>query len=96
MVCGGGPYTPDQVAAALEFERADRVDQIPADSRAAASLVDGSAATVFGLTRTRLVRAAGQLADRAVAQISTSTATTDLTSSASTASTPSTSPGVGS
>jgi MinD-like ATPase involved in chromosome partitioning or flagellar assembly len=96
VVCGGGPYTPDQVAAALKFERADRVDQIPADSRAAASLVDGSAATMFGLTRTRLVRAAGQLADRAVAQISTSTATTDLTSSASTGYAPSRLPGVGS
>ena len=80
VVCGAGPYTPDQVAASLGFERADRVDRIPADPRAAASLVDGSAATVFGLTRTRLVRAAAQLADRLVVEASTSTSTADLPS----------------
>jgi MinD-like ATPase involved in chromosome partitioning or flagellar assembly len=79
VVCGAGPYTPDQVALALEFERADRVDHIPADPRGAAALVDGSAATVFGLTRTRLVRAAGQLADRITAEVSIATSAADLT-----------------
>jgi MinD-like ATPase involved in chromosome partitioning or flagellar assembly len=74
VVNGGGPYTRDQVREALEIEGADRVDQIPADPRAAASLVDGSTATVFGLHRTRLVRAAGQLADRIGAQAAVSTA----------------------
>jgi len=73
VVNGAGPYTPAQVGEALEFERADHVDQIPADPRAAASLVDGSTATVFGLVRTRLVRAAAQLADQATAQTVTST-----------------------
>jgi MinD-like ATPase involved in chromosome partitioning or flagellar assembly len=80
VVCGAGPYTLDQVAEALEIDRKDRVDQIPADARAAASLVDGSAATVFGLTRSRLVRAAARLADRVTAQVSTSASTADLAS----------------
>ncbi len=71
VVSGAGPYAPDQVAGAVGFERADRVDRIPADPRAAAALVDGSTSTVFGLTRTRLVRAAAQLADRISAQVST-------------------------
>ena len=43
VVNGAGPYAPDQVREVLEFERADRVDQLPADPRAAASLVDGAA-----------------------------------------------------
>lgn len=84
VVSGAGPYTPDQVADALGFERADRVDQVPADPRAAAALVDGSTSTVFGLTRTRLVRAAAQLTERIAAQVATSMLA-DLTPPATTA-----------
>ena len=73
VVNGAGPYAPDQVREVLEIERADRVDQIPADPRAAASLVDGAPATVFGLHRTRLLRAAEQLANRIRAQVACST-----------------------
>jgi MinD-like ATPase involved in chromosome partitioning or flagellar assembly len=76
---GAGPYTPDQVAQALEFERTDRIYHLPADPRAAASLVDGSAATVFGLTRARLVRAASQIAGRITSEVSNSMPTADLT-----------------
>ncbi len=74
VVNGAGPYASEQVREALGIERADRVDRLPADPRAAAALVDGSLATAFGLHRTRLVRAAGQLADQIAAQAPTSTA----------------------
>ncbi len=84
VVSGAGAYPPDQVADVLGFERADRVDQIPADPRAAAALVDGSTSTVFGLTRTRLVRAAAQLTERIAAQVAASMPA-DLTPPATTA-----------
>ena len=61
LVNGAGPYPPAQVAEQLGVAR---VEVLPADPRAAAALVDGSVATVRGLTRSRLVRAAGLLADR--------------------------------
>lgn len=80
VVNGAGPYTPTQVADALQFDRADRVDQIPADPKAAAALVDGAAATLFGLSRSRLLRASGALADRIAAQMSAATSTVDLRS----------------
>ncbi len=88
VVNGAGPYTPAQVAEALELERTDRLDQIPTDPRAAASLVDGSTATVFGLVRTRLVRAATQLADRITAQTSTAASAADLAAAAPSVQTP--------
>lgn len=86
VVNGAGPYTPAQVAEALQFDRADRVDQIPADPRAAAALVDGAAASLFGLSRSRLVRATNALADRVTAQLSTPASTADLSSVTSPAS----------
>lgn len=61
VVNGAGPYRAADVAAALGLERAHVT---PADSRAAAALVDGSVATVRGLARSKLVRAAGQLSER--------------------------------
>ena len=61
LVNGAGPYPPAQVAQQLGVAR---VEVIPADPRAATALVDGSVATVRGLTRSRLVRAAGLLAER--------------------------------
>ena len=98
VVCGGGPYTPDQVAAVARV-RASRPGR-PDPGRLSCRRVAGR--RVCG----HRVRAdphpvgcapPASLADRAVAQISTSTATTDLTSSGfHGARTPSTSPGVGS
>ena len=61
LVNGAGPYPPAQVAEQLGVAR---VEVLPADPRAATALVDGSVATVRGLTRSRLVRAAGLVADR--------------------------------
>jgi MinD-like ATPase involved in chromosome partitioning or flagellar assembly len=72
VVNGAGPYAPDQVREVLKIDRAG-VEHIPADPRAAASLVDGTPATVFGLHRTRLLRATAVLADRVSAQIAAST-----------------------
>ena len=51
LVNGAGPYPPAQVAEQLGVAG---VEVIPADPRAAAALVDGSVATVRGLTRSRL------------------------------------------
>jgi MinD-like ATPase involved in chromosome partitioning or flagellar assembly len=70
VVNGPGPYSPAQVAAQL---RVAQVESIPADPRTAAALVDGSVAPVRGLTRSRLVQAAGLLAER-VSQPARSTA----------------------
>jgi MinD-like ATPase involved in chromosome partitioning or flagellar assembly len=67
VVSGAGQYGAAQVGAELGFDRGDQVDEIPADPRAAASLVDGSVATVFGLARTKLIRSAGQLAEQITA-----------------------------
>lgn len=61
LVNGAGPYPPAQVAEQLGVARGE---VLPADPRAATALVDGSVATVRGLTRSRLVRAAGLLAER--------------------------------
>ena len=61
VVNGSGPYTAAQVAAEVGIEYTHTV---PGDPRAAAALVDGSVATVRGLTSSRLVRAAGQAALR--------------------------------
>jgi MinD-like ATPase involved in chromosome partitioning or flagellar assembly len=61
VVNGSGPYTTAQVAAEVGIEQTYTV---PGDPRAAAALVDGSVATVRGLTSSRLVRAAGQAAQR--------------------------------
>ena len=63
VVNGCGPYSPAQTAAAIG-NGIGHVHTTPGDARAAAALVDGSVATVRGLTRTRLVRAAGQVAQR--------------------------------
>lgn len=78
VVNGAGPYTPTQVADALQYARG--VDQIPADPKAAAALVDGAASSLFRLSRSRLLRATGALADRITAQLYASTSTTDLPS----------------
>lgn len=69
VVNGCGPYSPAQTAAAIGNGIGigigiGHVHTTPGDARAAAALVDGSVATVRGLTRTRLVRAAGQVAQR--------------------------------
>ena len=61
VVNGAGPYTAADVAAVLEIEHAHVT---PADPRASAALVDGSVATARGLTRSRLVRAAAQVAEQ--------------------------------
>jgi MinD-like ATPase involved in chromosome partitioning or flagellar assembly len=61
VVNGAGPYRPADVAAALALEP---VYEIPSDPRAAAALVDGSVATVRGLARSKLVRAAGQVSEQ--------------------------------
>jgi len=70
VVNGAGPYSASDVAAALEIEHAHVT---PADPRASAALVDGSVATARGLTRSRLVRAAGRIAEQ-VARLQDSTA----------------------
>lgn len=59
VVAGAGPYSSTEVATGLGFPSAQR---LPADPRAAAGLVDGAGGGLRGVTRSRLVRAAGDLA----------------------------------
>lgn len=66
VVNGAGSYSVSQTAAQLGIER---VKTTPADPRAAAALVDGSVATARGLIRTRLLRAAGQLAEQVTQRV---------------------------
>lgn len=66
VVNGAGQYAPAQVGAELAFDPG-QVVQLPGDPRTAASLVDGCVTTAFGLSRTRLIRSAGGLAEQITA-----------------------------
>jgi len=68
VVNGAGSYTSAQTAAALEVPLAAT---LPGDDRAAAALVDGAAAPVLRMTRTRLVIQVDQLAQRLCADVTT-------------------------
>jgi len=68
VVNGAGSYTPAQTVSALEVPL---VATLPGDDRAAAALVDGAAAPVLRMTRTRLVIQVDQLAQRLCADVTT-------------------------
>lgn len=59
VVTGSGPYTAGQVG---ELVQVERVGGLPADARTAASLTDGAPLSLGGMRRSRLVRAAADIA----------------------------------
>lgn len=64
LAVGEGPYEASEIARALDVRS---IGALPQDRRAAAALTEGARLGVRGLHRTRLVRAAVQVAERLAA-----------------------------